>query len=29
VTLVEERGREWLTFLRPHGEVWSEFDRAK
>ena len=29
VTLVEERGREWLTFYRPNGEVWTEFDRAK
>jgi hypothetical protein len=29
VTLVEENGRDYLTFLRPNGEVWTEFNRAK
>jgi hypothetical protein len=29
VTLVEEHGRDYLTFLRPDGAVWTEFDRAK
>lgn len=29
VRVVEEGGREWLTFVRENGEVWTEFDRAK
>jgi hypothetical protein len=28
VTVVEERGREYMT-LRRQNEVWTEFDRAK
>jgi hypothetical protein len=29
VTLVEENGRDYLTFVRENGEAWCEFDRAK
>jgi hypothetical protein len=28
-TLVEENGREWLTFRRANGQVWTEVDRGK
>jgi hypothetical protein len=28
-TLVEENGREWLTFRRANGEVWTEVNRGK
>jgi hypothetical protein len=28
-TLVDENGREWLTFRRPNGQVWTEVDRGK
>jgi hypothetical protein len=29
VTLVEENGGEYLIFLRPNDEVWTELNRAK
>jgi hypothetical protein len=29
VTMVEENGPEYLILLRPNGEVWTEFNRAK
>jgi hypothetical protein len=29
VTVVEERGREYLTIVRENGSIWSEFERTK
>jgi hypothetical protein len=29
VTLVEQRGREYLSIVRADGTVWTEFQRAK
>jgi hypothetical protein len=29
VTVVDERGREYMSLRRANGEVWTEFDRPK